>query len=534
VYGSFLVDEREFAIPMECLEEVVVCPPRFVRMPQGPPAMLGLLGLRGEALPVLDAGLLLEPHAGFRELRGSDRVAILSKVNARLGIRFEHCSEVIRAEKQEVQAIAGESQGCPTSAILRLDGGTRLVQVLDLDALLQTAYPQAVLGKDHRGIEGERGRFGVRGVSAPKRRMVTFEMDGTRMGMDCAHVTRVVDSERNGNPTEQDFPAQDEFCRKMLRVGDQMVPVLEARTLFGWEENHLSVRRKMLVCGLIPGRQLALPIDGIGELIPYQPEDIQPMPLVKDLGSAAFGGSLLLRDRPPIVVIDSERFFHLPAITRIFTSHENLVRKEHERARRDAKAAVTSDCSRDVASRPPLRTAGLLSFRIGPLFSMPIEEIREIVDIRQSWVKLPQAPPGVIGSFGLRDEPITVIDPRKLFRLPGETNMEQGRILIFNVGTEQGTVALGMAVDAVESIHKITNDTTELPAVFFQEMNQRMDGTLDRGIGLGVGDGPKKPLVVLKTAHVVERLYAAAQGVHDSLPISSLPISSLPISNAAA
>jgi hypothetical protein len=41
-------------------------------------------------------------------------------------------------------------------------------------------------------------------------------------------------------------------------------------------------------------------------------------------------------------------------------------------------------------------------------------------------------------------------------------------------------------------------------------------------------------LVVLKTAHVVERLYAAAQGVHDSLPISSLPISSLPISNAAA
>src|SRR5512133_1701059 len=56
---TFHVGDREFAVDMGRVQEIVA-PPPISRVPDMPPALLGLAGLRGEPTAVVDAGLRLD------------------------------------------------------------------------------------------------------------------------------------------------------------------------------------------------------------------------------------------------------------------------------------------------------------------------------------------------------------------------------------------------------------------------------------------------------------------------------------------
>ena len=48
IYGSFMIADGEFAIPVSAVQEVVNEPPDISTMPLAPPFMLGLFNLRGQ------------------------------------------------------------------------------------------------------------------------------------------------------------------------------------------------------------------------------------------------------------------------------------------------------------------------------------------------------------------------------------------------------------------------------------------------------------------------------------------------------
>lgn len=65
---TFHVGEREFAVPLDRVREILN-PPPITRVPGVPPALLGLVGLRGDPTAVVDAGLRLAARPIVRTAR---------------------------------------------------------------------------------------------------------------------------------------------------------------------------------------------------------------------------------------------------------------------------------------------------------------------------------------------------------------------------------------------------------------------------------------------------------------------------------
>ncbi|MCH7879093.1 MAG: chemotaxis protein CheW [candidate division Zixibacteria bacterium] len=102
----------------------------------------------------------------------------------------------------------------------------------------------------------------------------------------------------------------------------------------------------------------------------------------------------------------------------------------------------------------------LVSFKIGAEeFGVDItkaQEINRMVEI----TKAPQAPNYVEGVINLRGKVIPVVELRKRFGLPVAERNSETRIVNVEIGGQE----IGMVVDAVTEVLRITSDSVEPPS----------------------------------------------------------------------
>lgn len=79
----FRVDRERYALPLPAVREVVVPPARFTSVPRAPPAVRGVMNLRGRVVTVVSLAALLElPVADS----GEGRVVLLDRRRRDLGL----------------------------------------------------------------------------------------------------------------------------------------------------------------------------------------------------------------------------------------------------------------------------------------------------------------------------------------------------------------------------------------------------------------------------------------------------------------
>lgn len=489
VYGTFLIGETEFAVPMEALEEVIEEPRSYVPMPMSPPAMLGISSLRGSALPVMDAAPLLEWSG--QNPSAARRVAVLRLADARVGVRFDQTREVLWVNDGEVQWLGAEgNEKRAVAGIIPLQGGNRLIQVLDVNSLLRISrMPRWAPAND-----ASSGLASLSKVRRLEQRLVSFFVAGNLLGLDSRSTVRVLTPGRGNAPRLQDSPLRTEFSQQALMVGSSLVPVLRLSEFLGWPSEVESVQQ-VLVCRSPEGQMLGLAIDKVDQLIPYQPQEVREVPIFSDYQSDLFQGCLLRPDRDPLILLQDQGLYANPHVQEILEGFKRL-----------GKENLDLSPQTHQRQQSGIKTA-LLVFRIGTIFSIRMQEVREILDGAQDFVRLPHAPDALLGTFGLRGDPVAVIDPRKLFGFSGETPLSGNRILIFEAEGNR----IGMLVDSVESILHWAEGEEELPNVFFQDLQQRIGGGYERGIGLQNALGRKQPMVLLHARQIVDRLRAVLE-----------------------
>lgn len=119
----------------------IVAMPNITPIAGGTPFSLGVVNLRGQVIPVLD----LPAIVGCKPQTGLNIMLVTEFARTTQAFAVESVEDIVRLEwTQVLSAETSGASGKMVTSIVRLDGntdGTRLAQVLDVEAILQTVTP---------------------------------------------------------------------------------------------------------------------------------------------------------------------------------------------------------------------------------------------------------------------------------------------------------------------------------------------------------------------------------------------------------
>lgn len=116
----------------------------------------------------------------------------------------------------------------------------------------------------------------------------------------------------------------------------------------------------------------------------------------------------------------------------------------------------------------------IVSFLLGEEeFGLDIMKVQEIILVG-AITKMPQVPEYVRGMINLRGHIIPVVDLRKRFEQPPCEKTEEQRIIVVNIGTR----TIGIVVDAVNEVLRVTPDQIEPPPTGIGNVQRFITGLL--------------------------------------------------------
>ena len=131
----FRLDDNEFALPIDAVEEVARVPDQITRLPKTPKFLEGVVNLRGEVLPVVDQRRRFDMTA--TTVSANRRLVVVRTEQHRAGLIVDSVSEVLRCSPDRIKPspdLTGDALGIVHS-VINLESG-RIVLLLDPSELL--------------------------------------------------------------------------------------------------------------------------------------------------------------------------------------------------------------------------------------------------------------------------------------------------------------------------------------------------------------------------------------------------------------
>jgi purine-binding chemotaxis protein CheW len=139
----FRLDDNEFALPIDAVDEVARVPDQITRLPKTPKFLEGVVNLRGEVLPVVDQRRRFEMPA--KTAGANRRLVVVRSDRHRAGLIVDSVSEVLRCSPDTIQPspdLTGDALGLVHS-VINLEASGRIVLLLD---------PAELLTRTERGL----------------------------------------------------------------------------------------------------------------------------------------------------------------------------------------------------------------------------------------------------------------------------------------------------------------------------------------------------------------------------------------------
>jgi purine-binding chemotaxis protein CheW len=136
LFVGFHIGDEEFGVPIQYVQEIIWLP-EITRVPRTPPFIEGIINLRGNVLPVID----LRKRFGMpaRHATESTSIVVVDIDGHRSGVIVDEVSEVRRLAADAIEpppAVAGSIDTSFVKGIGKLDGGSRMLMILDLDGIV--------------------------------------------------------------------------------------------------------------------------------------------------------------------------------------------------------------------------------------------------------------------------------------------------------------------------------------------------------------------------------------------------------------
>ena len=315
---SFTVERQEFAADITNVKEIVQAPQSAVQVPNAPPHVLGLMMLRERLLPLVSLRQLLGlPIVSLDE---TQRVVVLSLGTGQaVGVVADSVDEVLRVPKQQVEPmptlLAKGSGVQKVSSICRLEGGRRLVSVIDTVRIFDQPGIQAVMEEaatmEASGMTeamNESNNVETEDVD-DEEQMVVFRLGAEEFGVPITAVQEIlrVPDQLTRVPTAPDF------VEGVINLRGSALPVIDQRRRLGLPPTERSDRQRIMVYALGGGRTGFI-VDSVTEVLKIPRSAIEPAPrlsaeqakLIDRMANLQAQGRLIQLMKPAVLLSDEE------------------------------------------------------------------------------------------------------------------------------------------------------------------------------------------------------------------------------------
>ena len=327
---AFLLAGQPYALPLDCVREVIAAPPDLAALPGVDAAMLGVATWRGALTPIVSTRVLL----GLPPADRTSAVVVAMLGDAHIGFAVDEVTAIVRTRPDAIGPVpkmlnrgAGEAR---IAAMLRTgDGG--LVSMLDPEQLFTEESVAQILQDSRRAERAEDVQPTV------LLRFLIFQLGAEIYGMDIAEVQEVaLLPEKMAR-----VPRAPTYVLGVMNLRGTAVPVIDQRLRFGVADSSRSpkpgskshspgARSRVLVVkmgDLVAG----FAVDAVTRVLEVTPDRLSPTPELTEDGARLFDRVAPIEESGEVILLVNPR--------------ELL-----DRAERDVVAALAADAA---ASEPP-------------------------------------------------------------------------------------------------------------------------------------------------------------------------------------
>ena len=129
--------------------------------------------------------------------------------------------------------------------------------------------------------------------------------------------------------------------------------------------------------------------------------------------------------------------------------------------------------ARTGANRVDNRAGKYLTFRLAQeQYGLEILKVREIIGL-MDLTKVPKTPHDIRGVINLRGKVIPVLDLRLKFGMEAKQDTEETCIIVVDIAGEDGSILMGILVDAVSEVLDIQSSEIEDAPTFGADVDTR-------------------------------------------------------------
>ena len=455
---TFHVGEQLYALRSEDVREVIRVP-AVARVPQGPPALLGIANLRGAVLPLTGLRQLLGKPAAADSPRAR---AIVLDLGAPIAVTVDSVATLEYARDGQIDARPKEvgADGAERLlGVLAIAGSQEVAKILDIKGMLETAFAKRARAAQRDGglraaARMQEERLGTEETET----LVTFEVAGQEFALPLADVEEIIPAPASVTGLGH----SEAMVLGLTAVRDTLLPLLSLRGLLGLPARQAAAEQEKVVVVKVGGARVGLVADRARAVIAAETRLVDPMPPAL---AARTGGESRIRSiyrgeagRRLISILSPQQLFREDVMQKL-TAGERSPGAQHTPAETSARQELTC-----------------LVFRLGgDEFGLPIDAVVEVARVPEQITRLPKTPKFLEGVVNLRGEVLPVIDQRRRFDMPPLENGDGRRLIV--VRTERHRA--GVIVDAVSDVLRSGADAVEPAPELTEETSRLVRGVIN-------------------------------------------------------
>lgn len=450
---TFLLNDRLYALPAEEVAEVIRTP-TAAKMPQSPPALIGIANLRGGVLPLVSLRGLL----GLNETRQEGPLSIVLGGRSPAAVAVDAVEAIVTVAAKRVETRQTE---------LAADAGEKIVgafqivgrgaaKILDLQALLDCAFVQ----------RAERKRQALARATTPARRsslsknlesetLVTFDVAKQEYALALSAVLEIVPAPQNVTHA----PRSEALVVGIMAYREQLLPLLSLRGLLGFEPTVMSEGREKVVVTTVGGVIVGLVVDRVRAIVSAEFRLTDPVPAML---AARMAGETRLK-----AIYRGEQGRRLISIL----APDQLFREEVMQ-----RLASVEGVSTPKIVAPATLESQFLVFRLGDdEFGLPIQAVDEVARVPDQITRIPRAPKFLEGVINLRGEVLPILDQRRRFDMPYREHSAGRRLIVVRTDRHRA----GLIVDGVSEIRRHPANAIEQPPILNDDITRTVLGVIN-------------------------------------------------------